>query len=79
MKVQKPYDGANANTLPPSSNKENMFGTLGKHSTTSLTSSYQVPLQGGGMVQAIPLRMCLNRDRSVLAVVYTMVRTNQRK
>jgi hypothetical protein len=50
MKVQKPYDGSNANTLPPNSNKENMFGTLGKHSTTSLTSSYQVPLAGGGMV-----------------------------
>ena len=42
----------------------------GNPSTKSLTESYQVPAIDGRMVQAVPLKFCLNFRPPTIAVVY---------
>lgn len=55
-----------------SSNYGKKDGELnGGASSQSLTESYQVPAIDGRMVQAVPLKFCLNFRPPTIAVVYS--------
>ena len=46
-------------------------------SSASLSSSYQVPATDGRMVQATPLKFCLNFRPPTIAVVYTLEKSKK--
>ena len=51
----------------------------GGSSRQSLAESYQVPALDGRMVQAIPLKFCLNFTPPTIAVVYTFQHSSSKK
>ena len=59
--------------------RRNQANANGTSSQASLSESYQVPALDGRMVQAVPLKFCLNFRPPTIAVVYSFQHSSKKK